>query len=327
MKAPATTNDLNGVVVTHPKRVVYPDDGITKQEVADYYDAVMRWFLPGVAGRPTSVFRFPEGLADKGFFQKHPMRGLRYVGHVRLREESGDVDDYLCPSDAASIIELVQYGTLEFHPWAARAESLEEPDYLVFDLDPGTGVAWRDVIAAARWLRDRLTKVALKSFVRTSGGKGLHVVVPLHGGSRWDEASAFSSAFAHRLADDHADAFTASSVISARQGRIFIDYLRNTRGATSVASLSLRARAGAPVAMPLRWQDLGRCTSGHAYDIHNARQRLSRWRSDPWEGFGSLKQSLEQALQVYASSSAEYLPSGGGRSSKGSRRPKAADRK
>lgn len=296
------TNELNGVVVTHPKRVVFPDDDITKQDVADYYDAVMDAFLPGVKGRPTSVFRFPEGLAEAGFFQKHPMRGLRRVGHVRLREESGSLDDYLCPGDAASVIELVQYGSIEFHPWASRADALEQPDYLVFDLDPGQGVPWREVIEAARWLRDRLAKVALKSFVRTTGGKGLHVLVPLHYACRWEDASGFSSAFAHRLASDRSDGFTATSVMSERKGRIFIDYLRNTRGATSVASLSLRARAGAPVAMPLRWQDLGRCASGHAFDIRSARQRLARLRSDPWEGFAVMRQSLEQAMRSYGSS-------------------------
>lgn len=326
MKASGSGNDVNGVVITHPKRVVFPADGITKQEVADYYDAVMPWFLPDVQGRPTSVFRFPEGIAQKGFFQKHPMRGLRRVAHVRLREESGELDDYLCPADAASIIELVQYGTIEFHPWASRAQSLEEPDYLVFDLDPGPGVAWRKVIDAARWLRDRLAKVALKSFVRTSGGKGLHVLVPLHGACRWQEASAFSSAFAHQLAGERPDDFTATSVTSERQGRIFIDYLRNTRGATSVASLSLRARAGAPVAMPLRWQDLGRCSSGHAFDIRTARQRLARQRSNPWEAFVGMRQSLDHALRTFGPLD-QLASRGDGRASKASRRPTAGERK
>jgi len=326
MKAPAATSELNGVLVTHPKRVVFPEDDVTKQDIANYYDAVMRWFLPGVQDRPTSVFRFPEGLAEAGFFQKHPMRGLRRVGNVRLREESGKLDDYLCPADASAIIELVQYGSIEFHPWASRAKALEQPDYLVFDLDPGPGVVWREVIEAARWVRDRLAKAALKSFVRTSGGKGLHVLVPLHGSCQWEDASGFSSAFAHQLASDRSDGYTATSVMSERKGRIFIDYLRNTRGATSVASLSLRARAGAPVAMPLRWEDLGRCTSGHAFDIHNTPPRLSRLRSDPWEGFATMRQSLEQAMRVYGASKDQPIP-GSGRSSKASRRPRAGERK
>lgn len=295
-----TNRRLHDVVVSHPERVVFPDDGITKQDVADYYHAVMARFLPGVQGRPTSVFRFPEGLAKPGFFQKHPMTGLRHTDHVRLREESGELDDYLCPRDAGAIIELVQFGTIEFHPWAARADALEQPDYLVFDLDPGNGVAWRDVIEAARMIRDRLDKVSLRSFVRTTGGKGLHVLVPLHDANcHWEDARAFSRAFAHGLADEQPLAFTAKAAKEGRSGRIFIDYLRNTRGATSVASWSLRARAGAPVAVPLRWQDLGRCASGHAFDIGTARRRLARLRSDPWEGFATIRQGLEEALRRY----------------------------
>lgn len=143
------------------------------------------------------------------------------------------------------------------------------------------------------------SKVSLKSFVRTTGGKGLHVLVPLHSSCRWEDASIFSSAFAHQLANERSDAFTATSVMTERKGRIFIDYMRNTRGATSVASLSLRARAGAPVAMPLRWQDLGRCTSGDAFDIRSARQRLARLRNDPWEGFAVMRQSLDKAMRTY----------------------------
>nr|WP_274380560.1 non-homologous end-joining DNA ligase [Dyella telluris] len=294
-----TNRHLHDVAVSHPERVVFPDDGITKQDVADYYHAVMARFLPEVEGRPTSIFRFPEGLAKPGFFQKHPMPGLHDTGHVRLREESGQLDDYLCPGNASAIIELVQFGTIEFHPWAARADALEQPDYLVFDLDPGYGVPWRDVIEAARLIRDRLGKVSLRSFVRTTGGKGLHVLVPLHATCRWEDARHFSSAFAHSLADERPQAFTAKSAMEGRTGRIFIDYLRNTRGATSVASWSLRARAGAPVAVPLRWQDLGRCTSGHAFDIGSASRRMARLRSDPWEGFSTMRQGLETAMGHY----------------------------
>lgn len=290
----------HGLVLTHPERIVFPEDGFTKQDVADYYATVMPRFLPGVKGRPTSAYRFPEGLAEPGFFQKHPMRGLRYVPHVRLREENGELDDYLCPADAGSVMELVQFGTLEFHPWASRADTLEEPDYLVFDLDPGPGVAWKDVIEAARWVRDRLAKAALKSFVRTTGGKGLHVLVPLYASCPWEHATRFSRAFAQHLAAEEPTAFTAKSVKAERKDRIFLDYLRNTRGATSVASWSLRARPGAPVAMPLRWQELARCPDGHAFDLRTARGRFTRLRNDPWEGFSTTRQRLDEAMRLYA---------------------------
>ena len=290
----------HGLVLTNPDRIVFPANGIAKQDVADYYAVVMSRFLPGVTGRPTSVYRFPEGLAEPGFFQKHPMRGLRHVQHVRLREDNGELDEYLCPRDTGAVMELVQFGTLEFHPWASRADALEQPDYLVFDLDPDHAVAWQDVIKAARWVRDRLANVSLKSFVRTTGGKGLHVLVPLGIACSWDTAHRFSSAFAHRMAEEEPKAFTAKSATSERTGRIFIDYLRNTRGATSVASWSLRARPGAPVAMPLRWQELARCPGGNACDIRSAARRCARLRSDPWEGFTSTGQNLDEAMHVYA---------------------------
>jgi len=282
------------VVMTHPDRLVFPDLAITKRDVADYYDAVMSRFLPCVAGRPTSVKRYPEGIGKEGFFQKHPMRGLKHVGSIRLREESGELADYLCPRDATAIMELVQFGTIEFHPWAAREGSLEEVDYLVLDLDPAPGLAWSEVIEAARHVRGRLADVGMRSFVRTTGGKGLHVLAPLHSGCSWEDAMGFSRGFAQRLAEEQPQSFVAKAAKLERTGRIFIDYLRNSRGATSVASYSLRARAGAPVAMPLRWQELGKCEHGAMFDLAAARRRVARLRSDPWEGFASLRQALDK---------------------------------
>ena len=291
--------DTDDIVVTHPERVIYPELGITKLDVANYYRAVMEWFLPGVLDRPTSVLRFPEGIGEQGFFQKHPMRGLSHVGHVRLREESGKWADYLCPNDASSVIGLVQFGTIEFHPWAARADSLDEPDYLVFDLDPGQGVSWRDIVDAARQVKRRLGDVDLESFVRTTGGKGLHVVLPLHATCTWDDARRFVQGFARTLASEQQDRFIAKAAMDERGGRIFIDYLRNSRGATSVASYSLRARPGAMVATPLRWPDLGKCKGPGDFTMETVPRRLARLRADPWEGFATLRQDLRQALQVY----------------------------
>lgn len=291
--------DTGDIVVTHPERLLFPDAGITKQDVADYYRRVMEWFLPGVAHRPTSILRFPEGIGEQGFFQKHPVRGMAHVGHVRLREENGTRDDYLCPEDASSVIGLVQFGAIEFHPWGSRADSLETPDYLVFDLDPGKGVGWADVIQAARLVKSRLDAVDLQSFVRTTGGKGLHVVVPLHTPCTWDDAKRFTQAFARKLADEQPRHFIAKSTMEERAGRIFIDYLRNSRGATSVASYSLRGRAGATVATPLRWQDLGKCKSPADFDIRTVPRRLARLHGDPWEGFATLRQGLDKSMQAY----------------------------
>jgi DNA ligase D len=294
MKEPS----IDGVVITHPERVVYPDDGVTKRDVADYYAAVMDWFLVGVSDRPTSVLRYPEGIGEKGFFQKHPIRGLLHAEHIRLREESGELDDYLCPRNAASIIELVQFGAIEFHPWAAHANTLDEADYLVFDLDPAPGLDWKDVVEAARLLRGRLADLALQSFVRTTGGKGLHVVVPLHSSCGWEIAKRFAQRFAQRLEEEQPQSFVATASRSQREGKIFIDYLRNSRGATSVASYSLRARNGATVAMPLRWTELGKCRGAQDSTIRSAPRRLARLHSSPWEGFDNLQQGLHKALSA-----------------------------
>ncbi|HET7358637.1 MAG TPA: DNA ligase D, partial [Rhodanobacteraceae bacterium] len=281
------------VAITHPDRVVFPEDGITKQQVADYYRAVMDWFLPGVTRRPLSIIRCPEGIGSACFFQKHMISGLKRVGSVRLKEESGAAGQYLFVTDAESAIELVQFGAIEFHPWGASVEDPERATRLVFDLDPDPDVAWPRMVAAARLLRKLLQKVSLQSYVRTTGGKGLHVVVPLNPGVEWPTVKAFAQGFAQALTQMHPLEFVAVASKSRRKGRIFIDYLRNARGSTSVASYSLRARPGAPVAVPLRWEELGRIKGGQAFDIHSLPARLQRLRKDPWAGIDELRQDLD----------------------------------
>ncbi len=288
------------IVISHPERVVYPDDGITKQEVADYYRSVMRWFLPGVVGRPTSVIRCPEGTANACFFQKHMIHGLAHVGTARLKEENGAQAVYIYPLDASSVIELVQFGALEFHPWGATIKQPDRADRVVFDLDPDSGVEWARVVAAARLVRRRLSQLGLESFLRTTGGKGLHVVVPLHPACAWPQVKAFTQAFASTLAQAHPLEFIATASKAQRKGKIYVDYLRNTRGATSVASYSLRARPGAPVAMPLRWSELGKLRSGNAFDIHSAPARLARQRVDPWAGIDAVRQDLDAIMKKLA---------------------------
>ena len=285
------------ITITHPDRVVYPDDGITKQEVADYYTRVMDWFLPGVVDRPTSVIRCPEGTGKACFFQKHMIAGLEHVGSARLKEESGGQASYIYPRDANSVIELVQFGVLEFHPWGATVRQPDLADRVVFDLDPGEDVAWDRVVAAARLVRKLLSQMGLESFLRTTGGKGLHVVLPLNPGCPWPQVKGFAQAFASSLAQAHPLEFIATASKARRGGLIYVDYLRNSRGATSVASYSLRARPGAPVAMPLRWTELGKLKSGHDFDIHSAPQRLARLRSDPWAGIGELRQDLDDVME------------------------------
>jgi len=301
-KAEPRGNDTDSadITVTHPDRVVFAQGKITKQEVADYYMAVMKWFLPGVIGRPISVIRCPDGAGKTCFFQKHLMHGLKHVASTRLKEESGAQAVYIYPQDASAIIELVQFGVLEFHPWGSTVDKPDHADRVVFDLDPGDNVAWARVVAAARLVRKRLSQLGLASFLRTTGGKGLHVVVPLNPGCPWPMVKHFAHAFATTLAHAHPLDFVATASKAQRSGKIYVDYLRNSRGATSVASYSLRARPGAPVAVPLRWSELGKLKSGHHFDIHSTPRRLARLRSDPWKGIDEVRQNLDKVIKRLA---------------------------
>jgi bifunctional non-homologous end joining protein LigD len=278
--------------ISHPERVVFPADGYTKRDVADYYSAVMPWFLAGVNDRPLSVVRCPDGIGKVCFFQKHLTPGLRHVRSVRLKEEGGS-GKYLYVDSAEGVLELVQFNAIEFHPWAATADDPEHAQYIVFDLDPAPDVAWKRVAAAAVDVRELLAGVGLASFVRTTGGKGLHVVVPLRPAPVWAQAKDFAHAFAASLAASRPGEFVASAAKNKRDGKIFVDYLRNARGATSVASYSLRSRAGAPVAVPLAWSELGKIKGGDAFNIRSVPARLKRLRNDPWKGFDSVQQSLQ----------------------------------
>jgi len=284
--------DDDAIELTHPGRVVYPDIGATKQDVADYYDTVMEWLLPEIDGRPLSIIRCPQGSTRPCFFQKHLAPGMQYVDSVPLKEESGQTEDYLVVHDARAVRELVQFNALEFHPWGAQAKDPDVADRVVFDLDPGPDVPWSGIVAAARQMRGLLEDAGLQSFVRTSGGKGLHLVVPLNPGCDWDLVKPFAHAFAESMARMDPLKFVATSSKRLRKGRIFIDYLRNGRGATSVASFSLRARPGAPVAMPLRWEELGRVKSGNAFDITSTPARLRRLKQHPWAGIERIRQNL-----------------------------------
>ena len=288
---------FGAVTLTHPERVVFPD-GITKLDVAEYYRQVMPRLLAGIKGRPLSVIRCPAGISGECFFQKHLTSGLKHVGSVPIKEESGSTGDYVYVDDADGVFELVQFNALEFHPWGATAADAEHAQYLVFDLDPAPDIAWSRVVAAAIDVRDLLARAGLKSFVRTTGGKGLHVVVPLRPAAAWDKAKKFAHALAESFAAVRPDEFVAVASKQRRDGRIFVDYLRNTRGATSVASYSLRARPGAPVAVPLRWSELKTLKSGDAFNIRNVPARLKRMRADPWAGYGSVRQDLDSIAEL-----------------------------
>ena len=283
--------------LTSPDKLIYPADRITKQQVADYYRVVAPWLLPEVANRPLSLLRCPDGLKGQCFFQKHHARTLGANVHtVAIREKAGGQDDYLYIADVDGLLELVQMNALELHPWGSRIEDVEHPDRLVFDLDPGEGVKWPAILAAARDIKARLQEIGMQGFVRLSGGKGLHVVVPIAQGPGWDEARGFCEAFADAMATQAPQRYVATMSKAKRTGVIFIDWLRNGRGATSVASWSLRARAGAAVAMPLRWDELGRTKSGADYSMERALRRAAGLRKDPWPGW---EQACSQRLVTF----------------------------
>ena len=285
--------DVAGVRITHPARVVYPDDGITKGEVAAYYAAVAGWILPELINRPLSMVRCPGGTDSACFFQKHHAAKLgSSVRPIPLEEKEGGEDDYVYIRDRKGLLQLVQKNTIEFHPWGSRVDKPESPDRIVLDLDPAPGVAWEAVVEGARGIRELLQGMQLTSFVRTSGGKGLHVVVPFRRGPGWQAVKDFCERVADAMVERAPERCIATASKAQREGKIFIDWLRNARGATSVCSWSLRARQGAPVAMPLRWEELGKVESGAAFGLQAAMERASRLKTDPWEGLASLQQRL-----------------------------------
>jgi bifunctional non-homologous end joining protein LigD len=283
---------IAGVTITHPDRIVYPEQGFTKLDVAKYYETVADYILPHLAGRPLSLVRCPAGASGQCFYQKHVTESTPDAVHSVAVKEKGHAAKYVMIDDLAGLISLVQIGVLELHPWPATKESLESPDRMIFDLDPGPGVSWKDVIAAARDVRSELEARRLKSYVRTSGGKGLHVVVPLAPVHTWDEVKEFAHDVSLNLVNQQPNRYVATMTKSKRGGKVFIDYFRNGRGATAVASYSTRARAGAPVALPLRWEELGRTKSADQFNVVNTLRRLKSQKQDAWKEFFRIRQSL-----------------------------------
>ena len=281
-----------GIPITHADRVVYPQQGITKGAVAEYYAAVAEHILPHLRGRPASLVRCPDGLAHECFYQKHPGAWApARLRRVRIREKS-KMDDYLVVEDAAGLVSLIQMGVLELHTWNARADRLEAPDRLVFDLDPGPAVPWAAVRTAARLVQKALAARHLESFVKTTGGKGLHVVAPIEPGPTWVTCADFASHVTDELVAETPAAFTATMAKAARPGKIFIDHFRNQRGATSVAAYSTRARPGAPVSTPITWQELDSVPAGDYFTIDSVLRRVAERRRDPWAAYETVRQTL-----------------------------------
>jgi bifunctional non-homologous end joining protein LigD len=284
-----------GVRITHPDRVVYPELGITKLELARHFERVAPLMLPHVAGRPLSLVRCPQGSAHECFFQKH-WTGTRppSIDAVAIRQSDGKNHPHVVVHDVEGLVTLVQWGVMEVHPWGARADQPERPDRIIFDLDPGPGVGWDDLRAAALGVRGVLQGLGLDSWVKTSGGKGLHVELPIARRSSWDDVSQFARGVAQHMQGAFPDRFIAKASKAARHGVIFVDWLRNTRGATAVAPWSTRARASAGVSVPISWTQLARLTAGDQYTLLSVRTR--RPRHDPWEAMQTHTQSLTASM-------------------------------
>ncbi|HUI96916.1 MAG TPA: DNA ligase D [Xanthobacteraceae bacterium] len=274
---------------THPDRVYWVDAGVTKQDLADYYRDVWEWMAPQVVGRPLALVRCPEGTKGQCFFQKHASAGLTERNLRSVIDTNGR--QIIAVEDLDGLLSLVQAGVLEVHVRGAMIDRLDLCDRIIFDLDPGEDLGWSDIVVAARDVHDRLGRIGLESFVKLSGGKGLHVVVPI-AGTDWDTTKTFVQAFAFAMAADAPEHYIAKMTKSLRKGKIFIDYLRNSIEQTSVAAYSTRARAGAPVSAPVSWQELGRTTGSNQYTVLNLMQRLRGLNQDPWRDAARLRQTL-----------------------------------
>jgi bifunctional non-homologous end joining protein LigD len=286
-----------GVRLTHPDRVLYPPQGITKRDLALLYESIADWILPHLKGRPLTLVRCPEG-AEKGcFYMKHSgVWAPEALRRVKIQEKT-KIGEYLVVDDLAGLVSLVQMGILEIHTWNALADTIERPDRVVFDLDPDPSVGWERVVEGAQALRQRLQGLGLQSFVKTTGGKGLHVVVPLRPASTWEESFAFSRAISEEMEHGQPRAYTTAMPKAQRRGKILIDYLRNNRGNTSVAAYSTRARPGAPVSTPITWEELTRGVKPDQFHVGNIRDRLESLKADPWKSYGTVRQRITAGIR------------------------------
>ena len=288
--------EIAGIKLTHPDRILYPEQGITKRELALYFEQIADWILPHVVDRPLTLVRCPEGHNKQCFYQRHVTDSAsEWIRPVPIREK-GKLVNYVAIKDLQGLIALVQMGVLELHTWGCTTDHIDQPDRLIFDLDPDPEISWEPLKQAAQSLRAYLSDLGLTSFVKTTGGKGLHVVVPVVPKIDWDNAKEFSKRVAEWMVRQAPDRYTATMSKAKRQGKIYIDYLRNAKTATAVSAYSTRARAGAPVSVPLRWGELGGDVREDYFNVRNILQHLSRSRKDPWHDYETARRAITPAL-------------------------------
>jgi bifunctional non-homologous end joining protein LigD len=288
-----------GVGISHPDRVLFPDAQTTKLDLARYYESIADWILPHLVDRPLTLVRCPTGVGagsgkrgNECFFMKHSkVWAPPALRRVRIREKT-KIGEYLIADSLAAVVSLVQMDILEVHTWNSCFAHVEQPDRIVIDLDPGEEVAWPSVVAAARLVRELLSVVDLESFVKTTGGRGVHVVVPLTPSADWSQCLDFARALAQSLVRRQPEMFTERFGKAGRQDKILVDYLRNNRTNTSIAAYSTRARPSAPISVPLAWSELSPTRLPARFTIRTAPARLERIRTDPWKTYWRTKQRI-----------------------------------
>lgn len=303
----SVSTTVAGIRITHPHRVLYADDGITKLDVARYYETMAEWILPHVRGRPLTIVRCPEGHQRGCFYQKHVTDQIHEAIERVEVEETGGRACYMVANTTAAIVALAQLGVLELHTWGAKQNRLDRPDRMILDLDPAPGLPWETVIEAAYLMRTLLDELNLKSFVKTTGGKGLHVVVPLRRNHSWDEVKGFSKGLAEHLRRTIPARFTDTMSKRAREGKVYIDYLRNGHGATAVAAYSTRAKPRAPVSVPLAWDEVSPSLRSDQFTMRTLSERVSKLARDPWADYFREPQRLTSDMKRRIGM--KYLPS------------------
>jgi len=291
-----------GFELTNLDKILYPEQGITKAELIAYFAVVADWMLPQLANRPLTLVRCPEGHDKPCFFQKKIFPGSpKAIQTVEIREgvsasgQTDEVVEYMQVKDMPGLIGLAQLGTLEIHTWGCHSDKVERPDFMVFDLDPDPEIAWERVALAAFECRRRLNELGIESWVKTTGGKGLHVCAPIRRNINWDDFKQFTKQFADKLAADDPTSFTSNITKAARKHKIFVDYLRNGRNATFIAPYSPRARSGAPVAAPITWEELAHGVDPLSFETRTVPLRLSKLKKDPWDGIDDVDQAITAA--------------------------------
>jgi bifunctional non-homologous end joining protein LigD len=285
-----------GVAISNPDKLLYPEAGVSKLDLAHYYEAIGKLLVAQVRDRPLTLVRCPNGWDKPCFYQKHANEGVsEFVERIDIRDSRG-VQPYMMANDVRAIVALLQMGVLEFHPWGSRASDLDHPDRLIFDFDPDEALEYDKLVEAVAVLRKLLDSIELEAFLKTTGGKGMHVVIPIAPTRTWDEVKAFCGAVADMIVKAFPDRYTSSMAKTRRPGRIFIDYLRNVQGATAGAAYSARAKRGAPVSMPIDWSELADDVRFDRFNVKNVPGIVASRKRDPWARMPRVRQSLTDEM-------------------------------